>query len=275
MKKYIIYSLIALLLLVLIVLKLRSNKKIAQERVYHYDKTQKVTDKKDSLTQEKLNTKNEWVGVFEPYKESKISAEMQGKINHVFVDAGSWVQQGQTLIQLDNTLLQFQLKSVEVQIKGLEADVRRFGVLAKADAIQGVQLEKAILGLEAAKIQRSTILEQISKTSIRAPFSGVVISKLSEEGAFAAPGVPLLQIIDIQSLKFTINVPENDLQQFEIGKSYHIKADAYPEQILSGKLLMVGSKANTGNNFPIQFLVSNVNNQSIKSGMFGKIALKN
>ena len=120
------------------------------------------------------------------------------------------VNKGQTLIQLDNSLLKLQLQTIEVQIEGLEADVNRYTILAKADAIQGVQLEKAELGLKSAKVQKATLLEQISKTTIRAPFSGVVTAKLSEEGAFAAPGVPLLQITDITTLKFTVNVPEKD-----------------------------------------------------------------
>jgi membrane fusion protein (multidrug efflux system) len=42
--------------------------------------------------------------------------------------------------------------------------------------------------------------EQINKTTIKAPFDGVVTAKLTEEGAFAAPGVPLLQITDIRTL---------------------------------------------------------------------------
>ena len=124
---------------------------------------------------------------------------------------GDIVQQGQTLIQLDNSLLKLQLQTIEVQIEGLQDDVKRYTILTEADAVQGVQLEKAKLGLKSAKVQRATIQEQINKTTIKAPFSGVVTAKLSEIGAFAAPGVPLLQITDLNILKFTVNVAENNL----------------------------------------------------------------
>ncbi|MDV7396217.1 hypothetical protein RZS08_32790, partial [Arthrospira platensis SPKY1] len=87
------------------------------------------------------------------------------------------------------------------------ADVDRYAILAKADAVQGIQLEKAELGLKSAQIQRATIQEQIRKTAIKAPFNGVVYGKLNEVGGFAAPGVPLLHLLDISQLKFTINVP--------------------------------------------------------------------
>ena len=189
------------------------------------------------------------------------------------VDVGSYVSKGQTLIQLDNSLLKLQLQTVEVQIEGLEDDVNRYTILTEADAVQGVQLEKARLGLKSAKIQRATLLEQISKTSIKAPFNGIVTAKLNEEGGFAAPGVPLLQITDISTLRFTVNVPENDLVKFQNNQTYKINADVYPDISLSGKVSMIGSKANMGNSFPIQFQVANTKNLSIKSGMFGKVNL--
>ncbi|HSI91626.1 MAG TPA: efflux RND transporter periplasmic adaptor subunit, partial [Adhaeribacter sp.] len=182
---------------------------------------------------------------------------------------------GQPLILLDNSLLKLQLQTIEVQIEGLEADVNRYTILANADAIQGVQLEKAALGLRSAKVQRATLLEQINKTTIRAPFKGIVTAKLSEEGAFAALGVPLLQITDISNLKFTVNVPENDLSKFQLNQNYPVSADAYPDIPLAGKIAMIGSKANMGSNFPVQFTVSNTPSFQIKSGMFGKVNLKN
>jgi membrane fusion protein (multidrug efflux system) len=118
------------------------------------------------------------------------------------------------------------------------------------------------------------LLEQINKTTIKAPFNGVVTAKLSEEGAFAAPGVPLLQITDITNLKFTVNVPENELSKFKLNQSYSISVDAYSDILLTGKATMIGSKANMGSSFPVQFTVNNTSDLKIKSGMFGKVNLK-
>jgi RND family efflux transporter MFP subunit len=170
--------------------------------------------------------------------------------------------------------MNLQLQTVEIQIEGLEADVNRYKVLAEADAIQGVQLEKTELALKSAHVQKATLMEQINKTTIRASFGGIVTAKLTEEGAFAAPGVPLLQITDISYLKFTVNVPENELSQFKINQIYTLEADGYPETVLKGKVIMTGSKANMGNRFPVHFLVKNTADLEIKSGMFGSVQLK-
>jgi len=273
--KRIIYILVILVPILLVVFKLKWNKEVTQSKVYHYDKEQAINVQADTIKLESVNDAYNYSGTFEPNKESKISAEVQGKINRVFVDIGSIVTKGQSMVLLDNSLLKLQLQSVNVQIEGLQADVDRYKILTDADAIQGVQLEKAALGLKSAQVQRATLFEQISKSTIRAPFYGVVTAKLSEEGAFAAPGVPLLQITNISNLKFTINVPENDLSQFYLNQKYTITTDAYPTLSLEGKVTMIGSKANTGNSFPVQFTVNNTSDLKIKSGMFGKVQLNN
>lgn len=272
MKK-IIWIVVGVVVVGLIIFKLLSNKKTTESRVYQYDKDKPITVKVDTIRLQKIIDVENYIGTFEPNKETKISADIQGKINAVLVDVGNAVSKGQILIQLDNSLLKLQLQTVEVQIEGLEDDVNRYTILTEADAVQGVQLEKAKLGLKSAKVQRATLLEQISKTSIKAPFNGVVTAKLNEEGGFAAPGIPLLQITDINTLRFTVNVPEKDLEQFRTNQTYSISSDVYPEIPLSGKIIMVGSKANLGNSFPIQFQVENTKNLSIKSGMFGKVNL--
>ncbi len=274
-KKNFIYIIIGLGITALTVFQLIKNKETTQDRVYHFNKEQAVNVQTQTLKLEYLNNDFAYSGTFEPFKETKISSEIQAKINNVFVEAGSVVKKGQALIQLDNSILKLQLKSAEIQIETLEADVKRFTVLANADAIQGVQLEKAILGLKSAKVQRDILIEQINKTTIVSPFNGIVTAKLTEEGAFAAPGIPLLQITDISYLKFSVNVPENDLRLFPQNKTYSVFADIYPETLLSGKITMIGSKANIGNSFPIQFNVKNTTDNKIKSGMFGKVNLKN
>ena len=275
MKKNIIYIVVALAVIAVVIIKLKTNKETTIDRVYRYDKDQPIPVQVDTLAMEQIGNNLFYTGTFEPNKETKISADIQGKINSVLVDAGSVVSKGQSLVLLDNALLKLQLQTVDIQIEGFENDVRRYKILSEADAIQGVQLEKAELGLKSAKVQRATIVEQLNKTTIKAPFAGIVTAKMTEEGAFASPGVPLVQITDISQLKFTVNVPENELSQFKMNQNYSLQADAYPENSLAGKVILVGSKANMGNSYPIQFSLKNTSDLRIKSGMFGKVNLNN
>jgi RND family efflux transporter MFP subunit len=273
MKK-ILYIIASLAIIAILIIRLKGNKETTKNRVFQYDKEQAIGVQTLTIKPQGVSNNTFYAGTFEPNKETRVSADIQGKINSLMVDAGSMVKAGQALIQLDNSLLKLQLQTVEIQIEGLEADVKRYTVLAKADAIQGVQLEKTILGLKSAQVQKATLLEQISKTTILAPFSGIVTAKLTEVGAFASPGVPLLQITDISQLKFTANVPENELNQFKMNQLYALSADVYSETPLIGKVTMTSSKSNMGNSYPVQFTVNNTADQKIKSGMFGKVKMK-
>ena len=272
--KKILYITIPVVLLGLVVVRLKKNKELAKTNIVQFNKEAAIAVIADTVVLQEVAFPSTFSGTFEPNLETKLSAELQGKINAVFVDVGDFVQKGQPLIQLDNSILKLQLEGIEVQIEGLELDAKRYTILTKADAIQGVQLEKTLLALKAAKIQKATLAEQIQKTNIKAPFSGVVTAKLTEQGAFAAPGLPLLQITDIAVLKFTINIPETDLALFQIGKSYTITPDVMQNELINGKMYMVGSKANAGNSYAIQFKINNTD-LSLKAGMFGKVIVKN
>ncbi|MBN1985453.1 MAG: efflux RND transporter periplasmic adaptor subunit [Prolixibacteraceae bacterium] len=274
MLKKIIYIVAILALIAFTVFKLKSNKETTENRVYQYDEEKPISVQAIPVIASDSQSEYTFSGVFEANRESKLSADLQGKVTAVFVEMGSVVQKGQPLVQLDNTLLKLQLQSVEIQIQGLEADVSRYEVLAAADAIQGVQLEKAILGLKTANVQKATLEEQIQKTTIRAPFNGIVTAKLTEEGAFAAPGVPLLQLTDILNLKFVVNVPDNEVSKFHEAQICQVSIDVYPGLLLSGKVAMVGSKANMGNSYPVHLALKNTDDLKIKSGMFGKVTVK-
>lgn len=272
-KKKIIWVIAGLALLALVIFQLADNKQTTESRVYHYDKEKPILVETDTIRVKKLSESSNLTGVFVANRETKLSAETQGKVNRVYVDIGSVVKRGQKVIQLDNSLLKLQLDAAKIKIEELEADVERYTVLTDADAIQAVKLEKTMFGLKSAKIQKATLEKQIEKTSIIAPFSGVVTAKLTEVGAFAAPGMPLIQITDLDSLRFTVNVSEQNLTKFRENEEVEIRVDLFPNIELTGIVTMIGSKANMGNNFPVQIKVSNTQSRDIKAGMFGKVNL--
>ncbi|MFT7344277.1 MAG: membrane fusion protein (multidrug efflux system) [Lentimonas sp.] len=266
--------LILIALLALIVVQLMGNKEISENRVYQYDKEQEIGVHTEKVQLAYGEENHSFTGTFEAFKEVKINADVQGKIVKMYVDEAATVKKGQNLIKLDDKLLILQLQTIEAQIEALDSDVKRYIILSEADAIQGVQLEKTLFGLKTAKIQRKTLLETIEKTTIKAPFSGIVTKKMTEIGAFAAPGVPLIMLTDISSLKFTVNVSENDLSLFEMNQTYNLKADLFTDLELKGEVVLIGSKGNVGNSFPVHFKLENTTNTAIKAKMFGQVSVK-
>ncbi len=274
MKKNIINILILIALVVVIIVKLSENKEIAEQRVYHYDPNQPILVHSMPVKTQALVIDRNYTGNFASEKDGKINAEVPGKIISIRVDEGDYVRKGQLLIKIDPTLLESKKRALDIKIKGFQDDVKRYTALVKADAVQAVKLEKAELGLKGAIEERQSVIEQIAKTNIRAPFSGHISHKFTELGSYAAPGMPLLELTDIAQLQFVINVSEEDLDLFDYNKSYPIQIDALPGQKTTGKLAMIASKANPSNDYPVKFDVKNTKDKSIKSGMFGNISIQ-
>ena len=87
--KKVLYVIIPLAIIAIVVVKLKNNKEISQSKVYQYDKEQALNVQADTLQIENVDAEFSYSGTFEPNKETKISAELQGKINTVLVDVGN------------------------------------------------------------------------------------------------------------------------------------------------------------------------------------------
>ena len=273
MKK-IINILILVALIIIIVLQLKNNKTIVENRIYHYDKENPIIVQAQTVKPQKLDLDESFTGFFDAQKDARINADIQGKIIAYYVDAGSTVKKGQPLVRLDDELLKLQLATLDVKIEDLKKDVKRYTVLSEAEAIQKIKLEKTQTALEATLAQKNTVLEKIKKTTVTAPFDGVVTMKMSEEGSFAAPGVPLLMLTNISKLKFRVNVSETELSLFQPDATYKIIADAYPTEELKGTVTAIGQKGNMGNTFPVELELQNTKDHKIKAKMFGRVEVK-
>ncbi len=272
MKK-VIYTIVSIAILAVLVLWLFSNKKTAESKVYHYNKQEAVLVSTDTSILRELANDISFTGTFEALREGKVMSESQGMLIRMDAELGKNMHKGDIVAQLDNELLKLQLEAIEVQIKGYEKDLDRYTVLAEANAVQGIQLEKTSLALEGAKIQRKTMQEQIERTTIRAPFSGVVTQKFTELGTFISPPVPLIQMTDISQVKMTLSVPESDLKLFRLNQKLDVSVDIYPDRQFSGKIVMVGSKGDFAHNYPVQIQVVNTPDHLIKAGMFGSVTI--
>lgn len=255
------------------IFQLMKNKAHSEAIVFHYDKDKTI--KVDFITAKvsNMDTRQTIDGNFMANREVKLNADIQGKIEAVRVDLGSEVKKGEILIELDNSLLKLQLESVKIQVKDLEKDFERYRILTEADAIQKAKLDKIQLQLQSAIIQRRTIEEQINKTTIRAPFDGTITQKFVEIGAFAAPGVPLLQLSQMNVLRFTAFVAEGEVNEFALNDTVSLKADQYPKVTFSGKVVAIGSKANPASRYPVEIEVGNKKDFPIRAGMFGQVIL--
>ncbi|MCE3295113.1 MAG: hypothetical protein K0R65_827 [Crocinitomicaceae bacterium] len=274
MKRIIIISVVAVVLIGLTVAKLMGNKAKAAEKIYIHDSDAEILVEEGRPETHTFESSLMFLGTFEPVRQNTIGADTQGKIISLNVDEGDRVSQGQLIAKVDGEMLELQLQNAEISIEGQKNDDARYTNLSKENAVAGVQVEKTKLGLRSAENQKKQIQKQLRNTNIRAPFSGVITKKMVDVGSFLGNGSPIVEITDISSLKLTINVPERDILKFKQQQKVIVKADIYGDRTFEGKVTNISVLADKSHNFEVQITVKNAK-QELMAGMYGSVALTN
>src|SRR6185503_3897587 len=243
MARRIIMVFIAVIIVVLIAMKLVSNKSKINKETSYRDVVQNVavdvrTAKTDSRT-EVLS----FVGVFKPSRESSISAEIPGKIASVNVSEGSLVTRGQVLAELDLAALELKLEADQAQYVHSNEDLVRYENLSKSDATTDVTLKQMRLTNKLNEIAVKNDEDQISKSKIKAPITGYLAAKGFEVGMVVSPAASIGQIANTGILKFTAMVPEYYVMKFEYGQKINVRANVFPGKVFQGTVSQVSEKS--------------------------------
>jgi RND family efflux transporter MFP subunit len=154
-------------------------------------------------------------GTAEPVQQATLSTKLMGTVVSVEVREGDRVRAGQPLLRIDARDLgakaaQLEAALAEAEAAHAEAELhaRRMRALYADEAAPRAQLDAAETGLARASAGvaavRAGALELAATREyavVRAPFDGVIVSRMADPGSFAAPGAPLLIIHDDSSLR--------------------------------------------------------------------------
>ncbi|HAP01015.1 MAG TPA: efflux RND transporter periplasmic adaptor subunit [Bacteroidetes bacterium] len=116
-------------------------------------------------------------------------------------------------------------------------------------AKQSVEASKYMVNSAQASMKEAN--DQLNKTSIFAPVSGI-ISKLNVEkgervvGTTQMAGTELLRIANLYSMEARVDVSENDVLKVKVGDTADIEVDAYPDKVFKGIVYQVANSSNTG-----------------------------
>ena len=195
--------------------------------------------------------------------QSVVSAKIQGRIATLLVDAGSVVEQGQVLATLDNgdyvaniakskadiEYARANLAEAQRQLR-LQENMWRDKVVSQDSydsAKSKVQLAEASLAQDQANLKVQEAM--LDYTIIRAPFSGVVVKKMTEVGESVtpiAPGVNLstssgaiVAMADMNSLEAEVDVNESNVGQLKSGQPAEVSVQAIPNKTYKGYLRQV------------------------------------
>ena len=145
---------------------------------------------------------------------------------------------------------------------------------AAADSAQ-YALSAAELDLKQAQLGLELAQKDLENTTIRSPFSGVVISSDLVPGDMVSKGSSLITVADISKIKLTAEVDEFDIGKVEIGQRVSITSDSLGDKPLTSRVASISPAAEVVNNISIFKVAAVVDNKSgnLKPGMSADISI--
>ncbi len=232
-------------------------------RFSFYQKSKKIGKKDDYLITlvkrgDLLITVSE-VGTLQPLNKVEIKSEVSGRISKIYAQEGDSVRRGKKLVELDKSLLlpkrdqslssQEQTKiKMENEKKNLERFEKLFqkGLIAQKEVDDlRVSYRVSQLNYEVAKSNLESIEEDLKKTEIYSPISGIIISADKEEGEAisgtnsAAQATTIMTVADLSQMVVEVNVNEVDIGKLKSGQGAGIALDAFPEERFKGKIISI------------------------------------
>lgn len=208
-------------------------------------------------------------------RRATVSSKVTGKVIEVNVEEGMAVREGQVLARLDDSSLQAgmalaraQLEAarqaipeIEVRLAEARVNLRRQQQLMKdglttPSAIDQAEAEVNSLVARIGSLreqinvaQRQVALQQtmIDDMVIRAPFSGVALSKDAQPGEMVSPvsagggftRTGISTIVDMRSLEIEVDVNESYINRVSAGQPVTAVLDAYPDFPIPAKVIAV------------------------------------
>ena len=228
----------------------------------------------------------ELTGSVEATSDATLSAQTAGTIRYL-MPLGATASAGTLIARIDAGLTGAAVEQANAQVASATARLKlaretydRQEPLYRDSVISALEFENVLAQLEQAQAQLqqaqgllTQATEQDRYTRITAPFSGRVEQHFVEVGEQAAPGLPVVRIVNTNVVKITTGVPERYAGDIHEGSQVNVLFNSYSLEPVPGKVSFAGSVIDrSSRTFPIEVEVSNREGK-LKPEMIGKVLL--
>jgi len=152
-----------------------------------------------------------------------VSPQTGGVILTLPVVAGQSVSKGQLIATLDNNILQESLEEVRQQLSLAKTIFTKQKALWDQQIGTEVQYLSAKSNMESLEKRIVTIKAQLGLSRVTAPISGTIELVRQKAGEMGAPGVPIVQIVNLGNLKIAAKIADSYVGTVKQGDEISIK----------------------------------------------------
>ena len=191
-----------------------------------------------------LGGTKDYVGTIEEKMGSTLSFEIAGNITSIRVEEGDRVSKGQLLATINPTTVKEAHRATLTTLKQAQDAYRRFLPLHQSGTISDMKWVEIGSKLEQAKAAESIARQQLSHSTLTAPFAGVIAAKNVDLGTYVLPGQPVLKLANVAQVNAKISVPEAEISHLHVGDKVKLTVAALSGAIFRGTISEKGIDAN-------------------------------
>jgi membrane fusion protein (multidrug efflux system) len=177
--------------------------------------------------------------------EVRVLSEADGRVERLLVEEGDRVAKGSPLVQLVRG--DAEMTEAKARVRFANARVaweRGTGIFEKGLMSQG-DFDKLVMEKDVAQQELAEAQWRLSKTTVRAPFSGVIAVRTVNSGQHVRPGDSLFTITDFDPLVARIYLPERDVMGLEEGRPVRLTLRATNEIRFDGRIRQISPVVDT------------------------------
>lgn len=181
-------------------------------------------------------------------QEVRIFSKIPDRITSMNVEMGDSVRKGDLLAVVQNNSLKSRVKQVQANLEqaqaqqdNLENEYQRISRLYNENAVSQQQYDGTKTQLEATRAQVRSLQEalnqaksQLGDTYIRSPLNGIVGQRFLEEGDMAAGQMPVVTVVQMDTVKVAVNIVERYANDVRTGLESVITVKALPDTSFKG-----------------------------------------
>ena len=208
-----------------------------------------------------------------PFEETAIRSEVGGRIVELNIQEGSVANKGSLLVKLFDKDLQAQLNKLRVQLKINEKTEERNRELLKINAISQQDYDLSSLNVENLKADIESTRIAISKTEIRAPYTGTIGLRNISLGSYISPSDLIATIRQVDQLKLDFSIPETYAKEIGKGDVVLFRVDGGVADHQARVIATENSVDQTTRTLKVKALV-NERHAELVPGVFAKVNLQ-